>query len=64
MNQKRKPRGPGKGHPPKTARNKLAARMAREGTPPVEIAGLLGVSRQRVHVILRQQRAAQGAQAQ
>lgn len=63
MEQTRRPRGPGKGYPPKTARNRLAARMAREGTPPVEIAGLLGVSRQRVHVILRQQQAAEGAQA-
>lgn len=42
-----------RGYPPKTARNRLIARMAREGFRQVEIAEQMQISRQRVHVILR-----------
>ncbi len=42
-----------KGNPPKAGRNALIGRMVRDGMRPVDIAELVGVSRQRVHVILR-----------
>lgn len=42
-----------KGNPPKVSRNALIGRMVRDGFRQAEIAELVGVSRQRVHVILR-----------